>query len=164
MKIFPQTITELINQLATEVFVEQPRLHQVCELFGILINNHHWVSSWMQGCYAPIMLASMSFVRMLVWCHIRMRRRAESRLQHSSLACSARDCCSQRSNTARNNRQSAADPPWRGFDCTFQLSDQSMLFLAATCLPARSHGRLIKWPRWSRLQVALWACRRASNV
>ena len=28
--IFPQTITESVNELITEVFVEQPRLHRVC--------------------------------------------------------------------------------------------------------------------------------------
>ena len=30
LKIFPETMTELINQLVTEVIVEQPRLHRVC--------------------------------------------------------------------------------------------------------------------------------------
>ena len=30
LNIFPQTITELINDLITEVIVEQPRLHRVC--------------------------------------------------------------------------------------------------------------------------------------
>ena len=30
LNIFPQTITEGVNQLITEVIVEQPRLHQVC--------------------------------------------------------------------------------------------------------------------------------------
>ena len=30
LNIFPQTIAELMNQLITEVIVEQPRLHRVC--------------------------------------------------------------------------------------------------------------------------------------
>ena len=30
LNIFQQTIAELINQLITEVVVEQPRLHRVC--------------------------------------------------------------------------------------------------------------------------------------
>ena len=30
LKIFPQRIADLMNQLITDVFVEQPRLHRVC--------------------------------------------------------------------------------------------------------------------------------------
>ena len=30
LNIFQQTIAELMNQLITEVIVEQPRLHRVC--------------------------------------------------------------------------------------------------------------------------------------
>ena len=30
LNVFQQTIAELINQLITEVVVEQPRLHRVC--------------------------------------------------------------------------------------------------------------------------------------
>ena len=30
LQIFPQRITELLNQLLTKVFVEEPWLHRVC--------------------------------------------------------------------------------------------------------------------------------------